>query len=301
MFDCFRERKEVMDLTMKISKSSRVRATRSIQSSNSRIKVKFIKKKIIQKPRQIKNTCRCLCSGTYDIIEFPKVWNELRQNKQLCDGVIKCSDGISFQIHRAILAAVSPYFKALFVNSLKGGSPEISELALEDVTSDILDLILEFAYTGQCKVDETNVERLLPAADQLDCVGVVQKCCQFLLDELKPDNCLGIFKFARDYFCQDLQDKGWNYIRSNFMDVMSNNPEFEDLTFDEIYSLLSDDQLNVRCEESVFDAITIWVNKNPDERKRYIYSLFQCVRFGLMNLQYFQTIVKTFQFLDDVR
>lgn len=290
-----------MDLAMKISKSSRVRVTRSLQSSNnSRIK-KFIKKKIIQKPKQIKNNCRCLCNGCYDVIEFPKVWNELRQNKQLCDGVVKCRDGASFQIHRAILAAVSPYFKALFVNSLQCGSPEVCELTLDDVSSDTLDLILDFAYTGHCNVDETNVEKLLPVADQLDCVGVVQKCCQFLLNELKPDNCLGIFKFARDYFCKDLQEKGWNYIRSNFMDVITDNPEFEDLTFDEMYSLLSDDQLNVRYEESVFDAITIWINKNPEKRKKYVHSLFKCVRFGLMNVQYFQTIVKPFPHLDDVR
>lgn len=46
-------------------------------------------------------------------VEFPPVWMELRNNNQLCDGTVKCQDGVEFRIHRAILSVVSPYFKVL--------------------------------------------------------------------------------------------------------------------------------------------------------------------------------------------
>lgn len=58
----------------------------------------------------------------------PEVWNELRLNQQLCDGVIHCADGEDFRVHRAILSAVSPFFKALFTNSINGGQPESAEV-----------------------------------------------------------------------------------------------------------------------------------------------------------------------------
>ena len=86
---------------------------------------------------------------------------------------------------------MSPYFKALFINSLKGGKSEVTEVSINVVPADIFGLILDYAYTGSCKVTPENVEQLLPLADQFEVLGVVQLCCQFLLHELRPDNCLG--------------------------------------------------------------------------------------------------------------
>lgn len=43
---------------------------------------------------------------------------------QLCDGTVLCEDGTQFKIHRCILAAVSPYFKALFTNSINRDQAE---------------------------------------------------------------------------------------------------------------------------------------------------------------------------------
>lgn len=113
-----------------------------------------------------------------------------RANQQLCDGVIRCSEDQVFPVHRAILSAVSPYFKALFTNSLKGGKTETTEVVIS-VPGDIFGLILDYAYTGTCNVNADNVEQLLPLADQFEVLGIVQLCCQFLLQELRPENCLG--------------------------------------------------------------------------------------------------------------
>lgn len=114
-----------------------------------------------------------------------------RANQQLCDGAIRCATGHVFPVHRAILSAVSPYFKALFTNSLKGGKTETTEVAIDSVPGKIFSLILDYAYTGTCNVNADNVEQLLPLADQFEVLGVVQLCCQFLLQELRPENCLG--------------------------------------------------------------------------------------------------------------
>lgn len=85
---------------------------------------------------------------------------------------------------------MSPYFKALFTNSLKGKT-ETTEVAVTSVPGEIFSLILDYAYTGTCNLNADNVEQLLPLADQFEVLGIVQLCCQFLLQELRPDNCLG--------------------------------------------------------------------------------------------------------------
>lgn len=93
-------------------------------------------------------------------------------------------------------------------------------MRLAEAGVDVVRPILDYAYTGQCGVTARNVERLLPLADRLDVVGVVQQCCHFLLREMQPDNCLGIFRFAQQYFCSDLEASGRRFILHHFRHIL---------------------------------------------------------------------------------
>ncbi|CAG9089117.1 unnamed protein product [Plutella xylostella] len=155
--------------------------------------------------------------------------------------------------------------------------------------------ILDYAYTGTCVVTAENVEHLLPIADQFDVVGVIQLCCTYLLQELRPHNCLGIFKFAKYYFCSELEKKGKLYIRQNFSRILKECQEFNNLSYEELEDLLRDDELNVRNEEIVFQAVKTWVEHDLDNRRKYISSLLSCVRFGHISYKYFKTKILQWQ------
>ncbi|KZC09505.1 Kelch-like protein 10 [Dufourea novaeangliae] len=238
--------------------------------------------------KQASRARKCMClPSNYALVEFPVVWSELRANQQLCDGAIRCARDHVFPVHRAILSAVSPYFKALFTNSLKGGKTETTEVAIDSVPGKIFSLILDYAYTGTCNVNADNVEQLLPLADQFEVLGVVQLCCQFLLQELRPENCLGVFKFARHYFCRDLEERGRKYIRHHFKRILQESQEFKEVTGEELEAILRDDELNVKNEEIVFEAVKAWVEHNPEERRPCLPRLLRCVRYGLMSYHFF--------------
>lgn len=227
---------------------------------------------------------KCVCGEGGQVL-FPQVWNELRLNQQLCDGAIHCADGKDLKVHRAILSAVSPYFKALFTNSLSDGH-EACEVNLAEVGEEVLRPILDYAYTGQCGVTAGNVERLLPLADRLGVVGVVQQCCNFLLTEMQPENCLGIYRFARQYFCHDLEASGRRYILHHFRKILHNSTELYELTAEELRRVLAEDELNVRGEEIVFEAIRRWVDRDVPGRRQHLPELLACVRLGLVSLQF---------------
>lgn len=238
----------------------------------------------------------CIPSSSSTILEFPVVWNELRNNRQLCDGVVKCENGQEFKVHRAILSAVSPYFKALFTNSINRGQPEETEAEIQ-VPASIFSLILDYAYSGNCEITEDNVQVLLAYADQLEVLGVVELCSRYIIDHLTPGNCLQLMQFAKHYFCRDLCENIAKYIRYNFKEIVETSNGFIYLTEDELYEIVSDDALNAKSELEVFYAIKKWVEYEPNTRKEALAKMLCCVRFGLMSQQSFTECVANWQLL----
>ncbi len=78
----------------------------------------------------------------------------------------------------------------------------------------------------------------------------------------------------------------------NFPIVATNSNELLELSSTALIELLSSDDLNVKNEELVFDAITRWISHDPEERKKYILELLKSVRLGLLSTQYFVEKVK---------
>lgn len=203
-----------------------------------------------------------------------------------------------FKVHRAILSAVSPYFKALFTNSINRGQPEETEAEVH-VPSEIFSLILDYAYSGACEINCDNAQILLAYADQLEVLGVVDLCSRFIIENLTPYNALQMLQFARNYFCQDLYENVRKYTRYNFKNIVDMNSDFVHLTEEELYGIISDDALNVKSENEVFEAIKKWVEQNPQERTEALSNLMSCVRLGLINLSYFYNHVSKWPLLDN--
>ena len=118
---------------------------------------------------------------------------ELKNKKCFVDGTIKTSDHKIFKIDRNILAAGSRYFKSLFTNVLDPEN-QVNEVYFPDIRSDIMEMIINFIYTGQLhSVTVDNFESLLRAVDRLEVNGVLSKCYSYLIDSINFQNCIRKF------------------------------------------------------------------------------------------------------------
>jgi hypothetical protein len=72
--------------------------------------------------------------------------------------------------------------------------------------------IRNYAYYGTVDIDEDNVCELLAASDYFCVPGIVQLCCDFLKNNLNPENCIGAMLFARFYFCSQLESDARCYL-----------------------------------------------------------------------------------------
>lgn len=152
-----------------------------------------------------------------------------------------------------------------------------------------MQLIIQFAYTGNVSLTEDVVQDLLFAADQLLVIGVIHACWDFLEERLSPENCIGIWQFSNICYYPSLRDKLYQYIIDNF-EAVSCSAELSLLSLEEISGIFARDDLLVRQEESVYHAMHQWITKAPEERREHLAWLFSKVwkpfcsfRFTLTN------------------
>ncbi|CAG5125052.1 unnamed protein product [Candidula unifasciata] len=223
---------------------------------------------------------------------------ELREKGELCDAIIRVGD-VAFPIHRNILSACSSFFRALFTSQVGEAPTSQYEITLTQVSSDVMSVVIDYAYTRHAKVNANNVEQLLPAADQFHVLGLVKACCDFLASQLCAENCIGIRKFAQSYFCTGLEQQALNYILVNFYSVYTTSNEFLQLDIEEVTDILQSDNLNVRTEELVFDALCRWIDYSPERRRRHIARLLRTIRLGLLTTSFFVEKVKSHDYVKD--
>lgn len=152
--------------------------------------------------------------------------------------------------------------------------------------------LLAYIYMRKLNVSEENVYQLLMTADYLSILGVLEICCQYLEYKLSPMNCIGVLTFARAHFCKQLAEAAWKYIMRYFVVVSQKSEEMLDLSLESLQEIINADELNVKSEETVWDAILRWINHNPEERKKHIVTLMKGIRLGLLDTQFFLEHVK---------
>ncbi|XP_028270704.1 kelch-like protein 10, partial [Parambassis ranga] len=158
---------------------------------------------------------------------------------------------------------------------------------MPDMSSDMMELIIEFTYTGSVNVTESNVWRLFMAADYFNLVKLVQICCNFFEKTLCPDNCIGIWQFTKNYHVPELHLKAFHFVLSHFEEVAFCK-EFLQLSAQEVSDIISRDTLTVRQEAAVFEAIIRWIAHEPQEREGDADLLLPKVRLSMMPTEYIQ-------------
>ncbi|CAL1546781.1 unnamed protein product [Lymnaea stagnalis] len=204
--------------------------------------------------------------------------NQLWIDKELCD-VNLSVEGVVIPAHRVILAALSPYFKAMFCSQLD--ESHRFQIRIQDLSLPAVQAIVQFAYTTHLDLSEDTVQSVMQTAAMMQISAVEKLCCSFLVEHLHPSNCLGIRDFAHVIGCFDLKEIADKFCEENFFEV-SQHEEFLKLEVEEVIGLISRDSLKVAKEEEVYAAVMRWVAFDPERSKDDVSLLMEHVRLPLV-------------------
>ncbi|KAI8786892.1 kelch ECH-associated protein 1 [Biomphalaria glabrata] len=204
--------------------------------------------------------------------------NQFRQDDALCD-ITLIIKGERIRAHKLILAACSNYFRGMFMNGMREANSDEVELLEPSLTPEILRILVDFAYTYEILVTQMNVQSLLVSAIFLEMQRVVEVCSLFMEQQLDPSNCIGFYYFASMHGCLDLEIKAKKYIQEHFCEVIKYD-EFLTLDAREMVQIVQQDELNVRCESEVFQAVVRWVEHDTENRLSQLEDLLERVRLS---------------------
>ncbi|XP_058512333.1 ectoderm-neural cortex protein 1 [Ochotona princeps] len=205
--------------------------------------------------------------------------NLLRQQRLFTDVLLHAGNR-TFPCHRAVLAACSRYFEAMFSGGLK--ESQDSEVNFDNsIHPEVLELLLDYAYSSRVIINEENAESLLEAGDMLEFQDIRDACAEFLEKNLHPTNCLGMLLLSDAHQCTKLYELSWRMCLSNFQTIRKNE-DFLQLPQDMVVQLLSSEELETEDERLVYESAINWISYDLNKRYCYLPELLQTVRLALL-------------------
>ncbi|XP_059200831.1 kelch-like protein 40a [Centropristis striata] len=243
-----------------------------------------------------------MAAMTIDPVEQPRMYQQsllqdglcdLLENDKFVDCVLTIQDK-KFPCHRLVLAASSPFFKAMFLSDLEESKKR--EIVLKDVEPGVMGMILRYLYTSDINLTEQNVQDIFMVANMYQIPSIFSVCVTYLQEKLVLGNCLAIFRLGLLLDCPRLALAARDFICERYQ-VVVRDQDFLQLGASELAIIITSDALNVEREEQVFESLMDWVKHDQTKRLQELPELLHCVRFRLIPLDYFKEKVERHQFL----
>ncbi|XP_041961785.1 LOW QUALITY PROTEIN: kelch-like protein 32 [Alosa sapidissima] len=179
--------------------------------------------------------------------------NQQRKDGLLCDVTLVAGEQ-KFHAHKAVLAACSDYFRAMF--SLCMMESEADEVNLQGVTCVGLKHALDFAYTGQIVLEPGVIQDVLSAGSHLQLLELLSLCSHYLIQELSILNYLDLYRLADLFHLPALEEAVVGFLVEHLAELQhSHQEEVLLLPYRLLKEALKSDRLTSLSEEEIWQRV----------------------------------------------
>lgn len=144
-------------------------------------------------------------------------FGSLLQSQGFSDVTISVS-GKEFKAHKAILAARSPVFAAMFAHDLE--EKKQNRVEIQDMNVDVMKEMLRFIYTGRTANLEKTAIELLAAADRYAIEKLKVRCEEALHTNLCTENLAEVLILGDLHSAEQLKAQALEFFKINATEVM---------------------------------------------------------------------------------
>ncbi|CAF0764574.1 unnamed protein product [Adineta ricciae] len=214
-----------------------------------------------------------------------------RKDGLFCD-VSLCVSGQRFLAHKVVLASACPYFSSMFGSGGHVESQTLQDIDLSQTVpcSNAMSIILDFLYTSQVQLNDKCVLGVLIGSLPLLIDDLTELCVAYLRDQFHASNCVGLFLYGKQYQCPPLTEAALHYIFEHFEDVVRHE-EFLTLSFSDVYSIIKDDKVKVKCESIIYNAAMQWVRHDVTNRRAELSEILPCIRLQFLDPLFLKDVI----------
>ncbi|XP_078572551.1 kelch repeat and BTB domain-containing protein 2-like [Branchiostoma floridae x Branchiostoma japonicum] len=188
-------------------------------------------------------------------------------------------EGRRFACHRLVLSAASPYFRAMFTSDMAESRQKTVDL--QGLDAGMFREILSYIYSGTLHVTLDKVQPLYQAADLLQLDYVRDTCSSYMAMNVEHSTCVDLYKFADVFSVDSVRKACLECINRNFVEVASSE-EFCSLGVNQLTEIISHDELDVKEETTVWEAVVRWVQHSREDRLHHLPTILSHIRFNLL-------------------
>ena len=198
--------------------------------------------------------------------------------------------------HKFVLSIGSPVFEAMFYGELAETKDSIE---MPDAEYESLMEFFRFMYSDEVNLSGSNVMGVLYLAKKYIVPSLVDKCSEYLLDNLEPSNVFSILPSAEKYEEKNLVDRCWKVIDKQ-TELAVKSDGFGEIERSLLETVVKRDTLTIEEIES-FKAVDLWATKECKrqrltadgsvKRRMLGEEIVKAIRFPTMKLEDFSTVV----------
>lgn len=208
-------------------------------------------------------------------------FQRLRSQNVMCDVVLEASGGVRFPCHRALLAASSDYFWALF--GATTAERWASSVSLSALTAEGLGAVLDFLYSGWLSLSADSLPAILGAARYLQVAPAVSLCEGFLTEGLRVDNCCYYANLAELHALQEALNAAHRTIgREMAVLLREGRAALLELNIQSLMAVLDGDEMPGVEERDLLQLALDWLTINGPLPALKSNLLLSRLRFGLV-------------------